>query len=112
MKVKHLIRELGKCDPEAIVTTEGCDCNGDTYCVEVSVGDGPFRQDVYVRRSDAIPGINTGQPYDNTEDTPKPLPFQPRTTPMGAELSCIIGHPGRWILTVDRNMKGILTELP
>lgn len=65
MLVKHLIRELQKCDPEAEVITEGCDCVGDTFSlavngkvVEVS------RPDRYVSHPDL---------YENTSDTPHPL---------------------------------------
>lgn len=35
MKVKELIAELQKLDPELEVSTEGCDCYGDTAKVSV-----------------------------------------------------------------------------
>ena len=67
MLVKHLIRELQKCNPEAEVTTEGCDCTGDSYNLEITP-DGMLveigRHDAYVRYPDK---------YDNRTDTPKPL---------------------------------------
>jgi len=62
MLVKHLIRELEKFDAEAEVYTEGCDCSGDTYAVELDA-DGT----VLIQRSD---GKNDD--YDNKADTPVP----------------------------------------
>lgn len=35
MLVKHLIEELQKCNPEAEVITEGCDCQGDSAYVSI-----------------------------------------------------------------------------
>ena len=64
MRVKHLIRELQKLDPEAVVQTEGCDCVGDTFCVEVGT-----RGEVEIRRSS-----NFTARYDNGDDTRLPLP--------------------------------------
>lgn len=67
MLVKHLIRELLKCGQDVEVITEGCDCVGDSYAVEISK-DG-LR--VMITRSDYRP---PGTDYDNTNDTPRPLP--------------------------------------
>jgi len=72
MKVKHLIRELMKCDPEHEVETEGCDCDGDTYCVEQR------SNFVYIRRHDEFISLydENGERCDwwNDRDTPRPLP--------------------------------------
>ena len=71
MKVKHLIRELQKCDPELEVATEGCDCYGDTFAVvirEPERGRRDFR-DVVICRSNEV----AGPVYDNTADTPNPI---------------------------------------
>lgn len=38
MKVKHLINELRKINPDLEVITEGCDCWGPTFRVEVCDG--------------------------------------------------------------------------
>lgn len=65
MLVKHLIRELQKCDPELPVETEGCDCYGDTYFVEQN------ESLVCIQRSDFI--VRFPDKYDNTLDTPLPI---------------------------------------
>lgn len=66
MLVKHLIRELQKCNPEARVWTEGCDCTGDS-CAVVVDEDG----DIEIARSDRF--VRYPDQYDNSTDTPKPL---------------------------------------
>lgn len=33
MKVRHLMKELEKVNPEFEVLTEGCDCIGDSACI-------------------------------------------------------------------------------
>ena len=68
MKVKHLIRELQKCPPEAEVWTEGCDCQGESFSVEIQKRDGSV---MINREWDKGPN---DEYYDNTHDTPKPLP--------------------------------------
>lgn len=81
MKVKHLIRELQKCDPEAEVWTEGCDCTGESHRVEADedgvtvcrqyAHGGRFRPQPGVE----YPGMAPAEPeYDNEDDTPEPLP--------------------------------------
>lgn len=69
MKVKHLIRELQKCDPEMEVVTEGCDCTGDSYKVSVDPGWDGQPPMVSIDRSDR----NGGDGYANTDDTPVPF---------------------------------------
>ena len=67
MLVKHLIRELQKCPPDAPVSTEGCDCYGESYAVKVE-SDG-----VSIIRN-PLPSFDTAyREYDNTQDTPEPL---------------------------------------
>ena len=73
MKVKHLIAELQKCDPELPVETEGCDCIGDTCLVRAVDGV------VYITRSQDAGLFGTEgshgdfDDYENDQDTPKPL---------------------------------------
>lgn len=64
MLVKHLIRELQKCNPEARVITEGCDCTGDTY----SLAPESKGRWVEISRSERYT-----KKYDNGSDTPDPL---------------------------------------
>lgn len=65
MLVKHLIRELQKCNPNAQVITEGCDCYGDTYRVVVDTETGKAE----IERSD-----NKHDPgYKNEQDTTFPI---------------------------------------
>jgi len=74
MLVKHLIRELQKCDPEAEVTLE-FDGVGDTYCVQVDK-DGKveiltscfFDKEIEADQ----PGVLVAR-FDNRRDTPHPL---------------------------------------
>jgi hypothetical protein len=64
MRVKHLIAELLKVNQEAEVVTEGCDCFGDTFCVEDGV-----KGEVEIRRSE---NFHVGFIYENSQDTPRP----------------------------------------
>lgn len=64
MKVKHLIRELKKCNPELEVITEGCDCQGDSAAVKRQ------KTSVLIIRGASL---ETDEPYDNTQDTLEPL---------------------------------------
>ena len=48
MKVKHLIRELLKTNEEYEVITEGCDCNGNSFKLEIDTVD----KIVCINRSD------------------------------------------------------------
>lgn len=66
MKVKHLIRELLKCDPEMPVITEGCDCEGESYRVAIENGGVTICRQHY---GDEPNNSN----YDNSTDTPRPL---------------------------------------
>jgi len=69
MKVKHLIKELQKCDPELSVITEGCDCQGDTFSLDYdSSGDITICRSDYVRdyKGELIE-------YENDQDTPEPI---------------------------------------
>lgn len=63
MRVKHLIRELHRCDPEAEVLTEGCDCYGDSYALDTSEAG-----EVLIQRS-----AMCDTAYQNSDDTPRPL---------------------------------------
>lgn len=63
MLVKRLIRELMKCDPEAVVSTEGCDCYGDSYCITYNAKE----NEVMIER-DHLPHGR----YNNSHDTPEP----------------------------------------
>jgi hypothetical protein len=67
MLVKHLISELKKCNPEAEVITEGCDCTGDTFSLALK------GNVVKISRSDRYG--NYADTYANTDDTPHPLPY-------------------------------------
>lgn len=67
MKVKHLIRELEKCDQESTVITESCcgGCVGDTYFIDIDdEGEVLLNRSYSPKRDDE---------YDNAEDTPYPL---------------------------------------
>ena len=72
MLVKHLIRELSKCDPEMQVITEGCDCNGESYAVTINTpsSDEAWPAYVYIERA---PYGSATPKYSNFEDTPNPL---------------------------------------
>lgn len=71
MKVKHLIRELKKCNPDYAVETEGCDCNGDSCFLEID----EKNSEVMIRRSiDDWKGEHRFPDYGNTHPSPKPLP--------------------------------------
>jgi hypothetical protein len=65
MKVKHLIRELQKCDPDREVVVSVADDHWYTY----SVGRQSDNRDcviIFVADEDSLD-------YDNREDSPKPI---------------------------------------
>lgn len=66
MKVKHLIKELQKCDPEMEVMTDSEGYEYDTCYLE-------FRSEGILITHDK--GMLSN--YENDQDTPKPLPVTP-----------------------------------
>lgn len=74
MRVKHLIEELSKCDPEMEVQTEGCDCYGDTVSVKVleygPLAEEPGKKVVLIERNECYDEVY----IDNGDPTPRPLP--------------------------------------
>ena len=72
MKISHLIRELRTAMDilgDVPVTTEGCDCQGDSW----SVGLDGVDDEVIICRSPR-PNRQKGEKYyDNLDDTPEPL---------------------------------------
>ena len=75
MLKEHLIRELLKIEGNPEIWTEGCDCHGDTFCVEKQENG-----TVLIRRSDYLLYQENKKKkpidrisYDNKNDTPTPL---------------------------------------
>lgn len=106
MRVKHLIRELRKCDPEAEVVTEGSDRAADARTVKLR-----RPGEVIICRT-----VSGEAPYDNAEDTPDPLPPRMKTkrrliTPIELEVSFTVDRPGSFLVTVNDEMQGAITEV-
>ncbi len=52
LTVKKLIKLLSKVDQDCEVVLEGCDCAEDCVGISLSLGDGPYRDQVLLRRED------------------------------------------------------------
>jgi len=77
MLISHLIRELKKAKElwgDAEVITEGCDCSGDTFCIEHNDWDKDANS-ITICRSPHSWDVEEefGREYENTQDTFKPL---------------------------------------
>lgn len=70
MKVKHLIRELQKCNPDAEVVLETDGGSFDSWCVEEQPDGGPYHRKVFIFSADPDP---ESLEYDNKDDTPQPI---------------------------------------